>query len=41
MRPFLLLGWLGYLKTDESHDVLEDGFRINTSGVGIEYYPNI
>ncbi len=40
LRPFGLLG-LGYLKTNESRDVLSDGFVIINIGVGIEYYPTV
>ena len=40
LRPFALLG-LGYLKTDESRDVLANGFVIINFGAGIEYYPII
>ena len=40
LRPFCLLG-LGYLKTDESRDVLDDGFVISNIGLGLKYYPSV
>lgn len=40
LRPFALLG-VGYLKTNQSRDVLEDDLVTANIGVGIEYSPTV
>ena len=40
LYPFGLLG-AGFLKTNESRDVLNDSLAIINIGVGIEYYPTL
>lgn len=40
LRPFGLLG-LGYLKTHQSRDILDDDFMTVHAGGGVEYYPAV
>ncbi|RLA71308.1 MAG: hypothetical protein DRG24_05660 [Epsilonproteobacteria bacterium] len=40
LRPFGLLG-LGYLKTNQSRDILKDDFMTVHAGGGVEYYPKV